>query len=252
MGEEWYCSYRCFAAAADARFAALVAERYLPCTHVPRMSLGLRLVRNGELSAEQLRTGTEVQRSAGGEIGDVLVRLGFVSEAQITAVRAAQWGCPVFAVQRVALPAMAHIPHALMRAYVMAPVHYSASANRLLVGFVQAVDYSALYGVEQLTGCKTRACFITRSEYEAQCSASDGEAEDLLFEGITSSTEMARILCSYGVLESADEVEIARCKEHLWSRLRCRSRAVDILFRIDRPPAGHVPYGALETSSEAM
>jgi hypothetical protein len=71
-----------------------------PASRLPRMPLGLNLVSSGLLTVEQLREAASEQKEAGGEIGELLVRNGAVSEKQVTAIRAADWGCPVFTVPK--------------------------------------------------------------------------------------------------------------------------------------------------------
>ena len=68
-----------------------------------RTPLGLNLISHGLLTIEQLKKATDEQKEAGGEIGELLVRQGSVSEKQVTAIRAAEWGCPVFTVPKHAI-----------------------------------------------------------------------------------------------------------------------------------------------------
>ena len=50
----------------------------------------------------------------------------------------------------------------------MIPVHYVATTNLLLVGFVHSVEYGLLYAIEQITGCETKPCFVTPSDFQMQ------------------------------------------------------------------------------------
>src|SRR5207248_2232426 len=61
-----------------------------------RIPLGLLLISRQQLTAVQLQTALEAQRSAGhGRLGEWLLSMGFVSEDKITAALARQWSCPV-------------------------------------------------------------------------------------------------------------------------------------------------------------
>jgi hypothetical protein len=66
-----------------------------------------------------------------------------------------------------------------------------------------------------------------------QAKEKNGEttASELEFESVHSSAEMARILCNYGAHLEADEAIIGKCKEYLWTRLKCGPRDVDLLFK---------------------
>jgi hypothetical protein len=54
---------------------------------------------------------------------------------------------------------------------------------------------------------------------------------EVKFEGVHSSAEIASILCSYGVHLEADEAAIEKCKEYLWARLKSGPKEVDLLFK---------------------
>jgi hypothetical protein len=239
MHDNWYCSSRCFAAAAEEELASLATSRPQRTKSFSRMPLGMLMMSYGLLSSTQFKEVREEQKEAGGELGEILVRQGSVSEKQVTAVRAVQWGCPVFTVPKWGMSTEIHIPSTFVRLYSMIPLHYVATTNMLLVGFVHGVDYALLYAIEKITGCKTQPCFVTPSDFQnqvkhiEQVKAQSGEEApaEIKFESVQSSSEMARVLCSYGVHIEADEAAIGRCKEYLWARLRCGPKEVDLLFK---------------------
>jgi hypothetical protein len=233
----WYCSSRCFRSAAEQEVLRLLKPGMEQVAHVSRMPLGLNLISRGLLTIEQLKKATDQQKEAGGEIGELLVRQGSVSEKQVTAIRAAEWGCPVFTVPRHATPIEISIPSSLMRIYAMVPVHYAARTNLLLVGFVHSIEYGLLCAIEQMTGCQTKPCFVTPGDFQIQMREQEkaqGQAENppvRTFENIQTPAEIARILCASGVETEADGAFIERCKEYLWARLKGGPNAVDILFK---------------------
>jgi hypothetical protein len=239
MHDHWYCSSRCFAAAAEEELASLAASGAENANHFSRMPLGMLLMRYGLLSNTQFRKIRDEQKEAGMEIGELLVQQGSVSEKQVTAVRATQWGCPVFTVPKQGMSTEIHIPLTFIKLYSMIPLHYVAKTNMLLVGFVHGIEYGMLYAIEKITGCKTQPCFVTPSDFRnhmqqrepvnEQCG--DETPAEIKFENVQTSAEMARILCSYSVDLEADEAFIGKCKEYLWARLKCDPKDVDILFK---------------------
>jgi hypothetical protein len=240
MHDNWYCSSRCFQAAAEEELASLAtSSRPQRTKQFSRMPLALLMVRYGLLSSTQFKEMKDEQKEAGEEIGEFLVRQGSVSEKQLTAVRATQWGYPVFTVPEWGMPTEIHIPPTFVRLYSMIPLHYVATTNMLLVGFVHGVEYGLLYAIEKITGCKTQPCFVTPSDFQNQvqyieqvnAQSEDETPTEIKFESAQSSSEMARILCSYSVQLEADEAVIGRCKEYLWARLKCSSKDVDLLFK---------------------
>jgi len=239
MHDRWYCSSVCFASAAQEELLALVKPGQDQANRVERMPLGLMLVSRGLLTSTELKEVREEQKEEGGDIGELLVRRGSVSEKQVTAVRATQWGCPVFEVPKHVTQPSVHIPSTLMQFYSVIPLHYVAATNLLLVGFVHGVEYGLLYAIEKMTGCKTQPCFVTPSDFQIQMQQRKqvqtqcGEAtlNEVKFEGVHSSAEIASILCSYGVHLEADEAAIEKCKEYLWARLKSGPKEVDLLFK---------------------
>jgi hypothetical protein len=236
MHGAWYCSSRCFQWAAEREVLQLLKPATGQPAHVSRMPLGLNLISHGLLTIEQLKKATDEQKEAGGEIGELLVRQGSVSEKQVTAVRAAEWGCPVFAVPKQAIRIGINVPSTLMRIYSMIPVHYVVRTNLLLVGFVHNVEYGLLLAIEQITGCETKPCFVTPSDFKTQMQQQQKHLEqqgfkELKFERIQTAGEIARTLCTSGLEIEADEAFIGKCKEYLWARLKSGPRAIDLLFR---------------------
>jgi hypothetical protein len=235
MRDLWYCSSRCFTSAAEQETLRLLASGMEPASHVERMPLGLSLISHGLLTIEQLRKATEDQKEAGGEIGEILVRHGSVTEKQVTTIRAAQWGCPIFAVPKHATRIGVSIPRTLVQSYSMIPLHYASATNLLLVGFVHGIEYGVLYAIEQITGCKTTPCFVTPGDFQTQMQQKeqppDSAAKEVTFERVQTPGEMARILCDTSLEIEADEAAIEKCKEYLWARARCGRNTVDLLFK---------------------
>jgi hypothetical protein len=239
MQHSWYCSSRCFRLAAEQDIVRLLKPANGHAAHIARMPLGLDLISHGLVTKEQLKKATDAQKETGGEIGELLVSQGAVSEKQVTAIRAAEWGCPVFTPQKHAALIGIHIPATLMRLHSMVPVHYVVRTNQLLVGFIHGIEYELLYAVEQMTGCETKPCFITPTELRIQMrqlEETKGQATDNLtrenkFESAQTPEEIARILCISVVEIEAEEALIARCREYLWGRVRSGAKAVDLLFK---------------------
>ncbi len=176
------------------------------------MPLGLNLISHGLLTIEQLKKATDEQKETGGEIGELLVRQGSISEKQVTAVRATEWGCPVCRVPKHAIQTGINLPSTLMRIYSMIPVHYVVRTNLLLVGFVHNVEYGLLYAIEQITGCETKPCFVTPSDFKTQMQQQEREEERV---GNTPAREL-----KFENIQTP--AEIAACPVHLWPRNRGR------------------------------
>ena len=231
----WYCCYRCFATASEELFTQMLGggSHISASRHSSRMPLGLNMVSKGVLNDEQYRAVNEESKKNGEEIGDVVIRHGFADEKQVTAIRAAQWGCPVYTVPSRAMATHIQIPATLTKLYTMVPLRQVAATKTLMMGFVQGVEYSPLYAVEQITGYKAQACFVTPTDYWTQVEAqtSVNNADELTFDTMQTPEEMTRVVCNYGSLLNAAEISVVRCREFIWARAKGGKRTADMLFR---------------------
>jgi hypothetical protein len=203
-----------------------------------RVPLGLLLVSRRELTPEQLRLGLDEQRRRGfGKLGECLEALGFVGEQQITAALARQWSCPVSKINSV-LPRSAaapQVPLALLERFSMIPLDYVASSHTLFLAFAEAIDYSVLYAIEQMMGCRTEGCMALPSfvRTSLQVLAAQQQRLELVFENLRDTSELCRIVRSYCVRLSASEIRLAACGPYRWIRMLRDSSsisAVDLLM----------------------
>jgi hypothetical protein len=231
MGQRWYCSPDCFAAAVQAPLAALSQSRIMGAPRNPRLSLGLAMLSKGYLTEEDLRLATE-QSLRGEPLETALVRLGLATARQIAAARAAQWGCPVLTRDGDPLPVHADLPRTFLAAFPAAPLHYVPAARKLLLGFVHQVEHSLLQSIEEITGCRAEPCFMTQAELDAQLEnvTAVPDYEEVSIDRPGTPDQMARTLGSFALETSATEAVIVRCKSWAWARLAGKRRKVDVLF----------------------
>jgi len=231
----WYCADDCLRYALTAALRRLVppAERSVLPHRIP---LGLLLLSRQQLAAEQLQMALAAQRNAGhGKIGEWVQNLGFASEWQVTAALARQWSCPLLPARLVPAAPLARpqIPATLLKSFVMIPVRLVEPLSVLHVAFGGGVDYTVLYAMEQITGCRTEACITARSAIARALQALPdhrGDAE-LVFAPLEDHSDIARIIGNYCERLSAYEIRMAWCRGNLWARLlRIRNHPVDLLF----------------------
>ena len=224
FAEFWYCRPTCFELALAEILRRENAAPLRPASTPHRIPLGLQLLSRQQLTAAQLRAALATQREAGqGKIGEWLQRLGFATEAEITAALARQWSCPVLRKspgnlgRNVFLP----IPVLLLELFQMIPVEFAAATGTLLVAFSEGVDHSVLYAIEQMLGYRTEACLVSPSTLrrDLETLAQQRGAGDVVFDRMDDATECARVIASYASRVSAEKVRLARCGRHLWIRL---------------------------------
>jgi hypothetical protein len=235
VADDWFCSPECFEQGARKKIWELFSARHhQEKTAALRMPLGLLLVSRGVLTEEQLKVSLERQRASGGNIGEIVQELGFATEQHVTAAVAAQWGCPVFALEDRRPPNQVRIPRRLLEHYGMLPVHYSDIGRRLMVGFVTRVQHHVLYTIEQITACKATPCFVAASDYRRGLHAfnSTSPENEIVFDRANSTLEIIRMIRSYVNQSGAAQARFGMCRDYLWVRVIGRHE-IDLLFRLE-------------------
>jgi hypothetical protein len=236
LHDQWFCSLDCFQLGLYRRLELAAATPPPTTLQRNRIPLGLVLLSQGEISSSQLRQALELQKKTkSGKIGEWLMRMGAVSEAQVTAALATQQSSPVFADREPQLlPSKLRWPTPLTHQYRAVPVFHNAAANTLYVGFLEQVDHSFLYSLEHVLGCRTRPCIVPLSTYRRrmQLNALCERGESIEIKQRQNSTEMSNAVCDFAEQLRAEHCRIASCGDRLWIRLEPQEKPhLDFLFR---------------------
>src|SRR5262249_41623642 len=130
------------------------------------------------------------------------------------------------------LPVAADLPPTLLRACGATPLHYSAKAQRLVLGFVHRIDHGLLQSIEQITGCRAEPCFITPAEFAGQAERLKrvDSYQEVFVEDPGSAAQMARTLGGLALDVAATEAGFTKCKSWVWSRILGKRGTVDVVF----------------------
>lgn len=232
VGEAWFCSTDCFAAASCDTLWALSSGCVVEMPPTPRLSLGLVLLGKGHITEDQLRFATAGNQGRGTSFETTLIENGFITEKQLAAGRAIQWGYPALGQELAAQTVEADLPPTLLRACSAAPVHYSPKSRRLVLGFVHRVEHGLLQSIEQITGYRAEPCFITQTEFEEQMERlkpAEGYKE-VPFEDSGTVVQMARTLGGIAQEMAATEAGFSRCKSWVWTRILGKRGITDVVF----------------------
>ncbi|WP_058615927.1 GspE/PulE family protein [Tepidimonas taiwanensis] len=106
-----------------------------PVTPAPKGRLGDALLAQGVITADQLHVALLEQQRSGRKLGEVLVALGFVTEAALQEALSAKLGQQSVQLdQIVADPeALRRVPKSLAQRFLMFPLAYDAAAQQLLL-----------------------------------------------------------------------------------------------------------------------
>ncbi len=100
-----------------------------------KKSLGEILVEKGVLSQEKYRQAKEVQKSAPGDFGNILVDLGFATEKEVTQARASEMGLQFVDLENPRFPidpeAIKSVPEHIVKRYNLLPI--KKDGNKLMV-----------------------------------------------------------------------------------------------------------------------
>lgn len=244
----WYCSLDCFEQGITPVFDQLMSLPDEPLPQQHRLPLGLILLGRGAINEDQLKIALQAQRNKGGErLGRWLIRLGVVSDQEITAALAAQWGCAVFPLENHhSYRDCSHLlPLALLESARMVPLHYLPANHWLYVGFAEDIDRTTVYSIERLLSSRTEACVVSETAMKEAMDEIRGMSHpaEIVFETVWSAGQMARTIRDYALKLGAEELLLARPRRFLWVRLKAGGRPLDLMFRM--PP---VRFAAGEAS----
>ncbi len=130
--------------------------------------LGQILVDLGYLTEDQLWDILEAQKQSQGEIlGQLAIRMGFVSEAQVTEALAEQWGMPVVNLSETTIPAKALelVPQTMADVYKIVPI--SLKDNVLTVAMADPQNLGALDDLRSMLGVEVRGAVSNAKDVDA-------------------------------------------------------------------------------------
>lgn len=235
----WYCSPECFEHMAESEFLRLIPPPEFGPKKSHRLPIGLLLLSKGVISDIQLKQALSMQKEkGGGKIGKFLQDIRAVTEQDLTVGLASQWGCPVYPLVGAQdfLNYIPLLPLTLLEEGRMLPVHHIRAQQELYIGFVEGIDRTALYAVEQMLGLRTIPCIVAESAYLGvieELRHIEG-AQTTVFETGLNTREMAHTTRSYASQVGAMDVSMVRSGQFIWVRLQNAQGTKDILFQIPR------------------
>ena len=129
-----------------------------------RRDLGEALVAKGVITAEQLAEAREVQRSAPGDIGRIIIDLGFADEKAVTQVKAETMNLAFvdLSTQRIDQAAVNSVPEHIAKRHKILPI--AKNGNRLIVAVVNPSDLLAIQDIKLASGAQQVAMALTTED----------------------------------------------------------------------------------------
>ncbi len=219
----WSCSLACTQARVElAVRRELEGRRSESPAHRHRIPLGLVMLEQGWITADQLRRAIEAQKAAGGQgrLGSWLVRQQGVSEQLVTRALGLQWSCPVLPLDFHDAPALAPaLPRLFVDAFGALPLRVAAG-RVLYLGFEDRLDPVMAFGLERMLGLRVETGVVRGSEFRAAHTRMLNAAfprTELL--EVSSEAQLGRALSR--VIEKVKPVQsrLVRLHDCLWLRL---------------------------------
>ena len=125
--------------------------------------LGRLLVESLLITEEQLRMATDFQRSVGGNLGAIVVKLGFIEDHRLIQFIAKDQGLSVITLDDIVLPhnLVRRLPRKLIEKHQVLPIHYKD--NVLTVATADPYDYEAIEEIQLAQDSKIEINLAPRS-----------------------------------------------------------------------------------------
>ncbi len=149
-----------------------------------RPRLGSMLVKAKLLTEDQLKKAMEFQKTVGGKLGAIIVKLGFVSDDVLTNFLAKQQDLPIVDLSNLVLPwnLVKRVPKALIEKHHVIPVAYKD--NILTLAVSDPFDYEALEEIQLATNYRIEMHLASRESVNKAIT-------DVLYTGPGSQSEKA-------------------------------------------------------------
>ncbi|MCK6438925.1 MAG: hypothetical protein L6Q71_01845 [Planctomycetes bacterium] len=114
--------------------------------------MGEALVEKGMITQDQLITALEYQKSVGGPLGQVLIKLGFITAVDLTNFLAELFSVPIVDLPAMILPIdlVKSIPWDLIKRHKILPIHQDGMT--LTICTADPTDFDAIEEVQYATG----------------------------------------------------------------------------------------------------
>jgi type IV pilus assembly protein PilB len=154
-----------------------------------KAKLGQMLLKANLISEAQLKKAVDMQKILGGKLGSIIVKLGFISDEDLTKFLAKQERLPIADLQNLIVPEdlVKRIPKEVVEKHQVLPIH--SKGGVLTLAMADPTDFEAIEEVQFLANCRVEVAMSSRAQlnkaiseifYETKApgAASDGGAEE--------------------------------------------------------------------------
>jgi len=218
----WNCSPEC----TEHRLRVAVARELdgrgsVTEPHRHRVPLGLLMMEQGWITADQLRNALECQKTnKAGRLGQWLIAREGVSEQQVTRALGLQWSCPVLPLEYHDPEGMASlVPRFLLDAFGALPLRV-ASGKLIYLGFEHRLDPVLALALKRMSGLRVETGVVQGSQF-GPAHARMLQAKFPPVELMEAASEPALVRALTRTIERARPVDarLVRVHDTLWLRM---------------------------------
>lgn len=178
--------------------------------------LGETLLKEGLINTQQLKEALDYQRANGGRLGSTLVKLGFLSDEEVTAVLSRQYGVPsvnlsLFEVDEAAVKL---IPQEVAQKYMVMPL--SRVGATLTLAMLDPTNVFAIDDIKFMTGLSVEPVVVSESAMTEAMEKYYGSPKEMeLYSVMESIVSEASQKMDYGFGEDSGDVEVLEEEEEI-------------------------------------
>ncbi|MBI5365888.1 MAG: hypothetical protein HZA54_02525 [Planctomycetes bacterium] len=139
--------------------------------------LGEMLVREKSITDEQLKMAVTFQKSVGGRLSAILVKLGFISDENLTAFIARKQGLQVAELDAMIIPInlVKKVPRKMVEEHIVIPIAYKDGVLTLATS--DPTDFESVEAIQFATNCKIEVALATKASITRALNRVFAEAE---------------------------------------------------------------------------
>jgi len=129
-----------------------------------KVQLGQMLQESGLLTPEQLKMAVDFQKSVGGKLGAIIVKLGFIEDQTLTNFIARQQGIPVVNLDEIVVPEILFkkLPPKLVEKHHVVPIRFHDGV--LTVATSDPYDYEAIEEIQLAVDQRVELVLAARTQ----------------------------------------------------------------------------------------
>jgi hypothetical protein len=207
----------------------------LDSTH--RVRIGALLVQKGLITGSQLADALECQRTRGGALGSVVIRMGFCTEAQLTAALSEQQGVPWVGEVKlpVGQPFCLEIPRRLSEDFRVFPFDFDARTSTLMLAARSPVKVHLCHLIRKMLGYDVRIFLVQDGSFDrvfAEYLALPRRDREVCIEATRNARQIAEFLIRQLRRHRGKSLQLGSYDRGFWGRIHLKRRRLDCFVRL--------------------